>query len=149
MKRKKTLIFALILSIVVVLLMGSVSPVQAQRPNRYTYDTGLILPAVQKIMRVTVTSVASEQDDPLFFDIGSFLYSPTNCSPNNVCIKTVVSQTSNRIRLMPGEAASFDIPSTGNGVRALIESNRRMIVNAHIIDPSTGEVEAIIAILIG
>ncbi len=143
MKRKITLSIALALSVVLLSLMSSDSSVQAAR--QFTADTGIVSLGPNQILRLTV----AEQDDPFFFDAAAIRYAGGICNSEGVCKHTVASQTSNRIRLMPGEAASFDIPGTGNwGVRGIVTSNRRMVVNAQIIDVETGNVDAIIAILI-
>lgn len=143
MKRKITLSIALVLSVVLLSLMSSDSSVQAAREFRA--DTGIVSLGANQILRLTV----AEQDDPFLFDAAGIRYAGGICNSEGVCKHTVASQTSNRIRLMPGEAASFDIPGTGNWVRGIVTSNRRMVVNAQIIDVETGNVDAIIAILIG
>lgn len=147
MKRKIMITIALALSIFLVSLMSSDSSVQAQRQPRFTADTGVITPGPNQRVRL---SVVGDWNGDGRDDIGlrAITYSQGNCSPDGVCIHTPSSQTSSRIMPMPGEAATFDIPNTGSGVRGIVTSNRPMVVNAQIIDVETGNVDAIIAILI-
>ena len=142
MKRKIILSIALVLSVVLVSLMSSDSTAKAQQQNRFRADTGIVtLGGPNQILRVTVVGALDLND--LFIRLNRQSFTQDVCN-GGVCKLTVASQsTSAPILLMPGEAASFDIPNTAFGVRAVIESNRRDVrANAMIIDSVTGEVVA-------
>lgn len=151
MTRRITLSIALVLSVVLVSLTISASTVQAAR--QFTADTGVITPGPNQRVRLSVF------DDPFFFDAGAVVqftgirYTQGICNSEGVCRHTVASQTTaiwiNQAEI-PSSILSFDIPGTGSwGVRGIVKSNRRIVVNAQIIDVETGNVDAIIAILIG
>jgi hypothetical protein len=68
---------------------------------------------------------------------------------NNGVYKLMLTSqsTSQTVTLMPGEAASIDIPSNGFGVRAIVLSDKPDLhVNAMIVDAPTGN---IIGMLVG
>ncbi len=136
---------ALVLSVVLVSLMSSDSSAQSTR--RFTADTGIVSLGANQILRIAVDP--TDNNNIYFRRIG---YAQGICNSEGVCRHSVSSQTT-AIWINQGEipdTLSFDIPGTGNwGVRGIVTSNRRMVVNAQIIDVETGNVDAIIAILIG
>ena len=137
MKRRITLSIALALSIVLVSLMSSDSTVKAQNQIRVVADTGIATLGPNQILRITL----GLQGGNYTFALRRIEYTQGVCS-GGVCKHTIASQTtSNPITLMPGEAASIDIPNTAFGVRGVVLSNRRNAqVTAMIINTSTGEV---------
>lgn len=151
MKQKITISIALIASIIFVSLVISDSTVQAQRNRRFSGDTGAITLGPNQILRLTVN--AQDGNDTLNVRIKQIYYDTGNCS-NNVCRHSIASQMQTEIiSLAPGEAASLegdpDQPFIIGAMRMVIEGNNPMKVNAQIIDTTNGEVQGIIAILIG
>ncbi len=144
MKRKITLSIALALSIVLVSLMSSDSKVGAQNQLRYTADTGFVTLIPGQILRVSV-SLGKYIDRDGRFTFRRIEYAQGVCS-GGVCKHTVASQSASApITLMLDEAASFDIPAGGSGVRGIVVSNTpNMRVNAVIIDSATGAVVSLV-----
>jgi len=141
MKRKITLTIALVLSIVLASLTSSDSTVKAQNQIRRVGDTGVVtLLGPNQVLRLTVA--LGDYDGNYSLDFRRTEYSQGTCSSNGVCRLAVASQTaSNPIRLMSGEAASFDIPNTAFGVRGVVLSNSRNVkVTAIVFDTSTQRV---------
>lgn len=175
MKRRIALSITLVLSIVLVSLMSSDSTVQAKNqqatgntgfatlglPNNLMSDhrdgprfTGTITLGQGQILRLTVNGGAG--NDTLRVRFSSMVYGQTGCN-NGVCKHVIVGAGpgGGPFTIIPGEALSLDItqPPGASGVSGIIElggspqgiSNAR--VNAQIINAQTGEVQAIIAIL--
>ena len=147
MKRKIRLSFVLALSIVLVALASSESPVAAQPRQKFVFDTGLVKVGVGQTLIVFVALGDVNGDgrvDVTDFVFRRFAYVQGACSGDGACRQTIESQsTSNRIMLMPDEAASIVVdPSdpSGNTVRAVVmSSNRNARVTATIIDKVTGK----------
>ena len=142
---------ALALSIVLVSLMSSDSSVQAQRPQRFTADTGVMTLGPNQLVRLSVAAGDINNDGlPVVVEFTSAGYTQGPCNNDGVCKHTVLSQmTTAPIRLMPGEAASLNLTAGTYGRGIVISNSRNVRVNAQIIDVATGNVDAIIAILIG
>lgn len=146
MNRRITLSMALTLSIVLVTLTSSDSMVSAEPPQRFTADTGLIIPGPHQVVRISVVSVDGELGGGIYgVRFKRMDYTQDACT-GGVCKFAVASENvSAPMPLMPGEALSVDLgPDTqGNGVRAVVFSNSRNVrVNVMIIDSTTGEVVA-------
>ncbi len=144
MKRKITLSIALFLSIVLVSLTSSDSRVEAQNQIRIVADTGVVTLGPNQILRITLGTSGGNYT----FAFRQMDYMQTACN-GGVCKLAVASQTTtNPITLMPGEAASFDIPNTAFGVRGLILGNvlngavRNVRVTTIVFDTSTQRVVA-------
>lgn len=144
MKRKLTLSIALVLSMTIVSLISSDSTTQAQNQSRVVADSGVVTLGQNQALRLTVS--AGSGNDALTVRFRQLEYMQTACN-GGVCKHAVSSQTtSNPITLAPGEAASSQI--TGKwyevdltSIRAMVLSNSRdVIVNAQIVNTSTGEV---------
>ncbi|HEX6187014.1 MAG TPA: hypothetical protein VFZ40_02945 [Pyrinomonadaceae bacterium] len=143
MKRKITLSVALVLSVILLSLMNSDSSVSAQQPpQRFRFDTGLIIPGPH-ILRITVAA-GSGNDKVTLVRFGRMEYTQGTCD-SGVCKHAASSQTlTDRIMLAPGEGATFDLTDgTSNtimGVRGVVESNRPNVTVALQIISLTGEV---------
>jgi hypothetical protein len=143
MKRRITLSIAVGLIAVLVSMTSSDSTVKAVPPQRFSADTGLIIPGPNQIVRVSMVSVDGELGGGLYGEVRSrsMNYAPDECN-GGVCKFVVASQNvSAPMRLEPGEALSFNVgPDVqGNGVRAVVLSNSRKVrVNVSIIDTLTG-----------
>jgi hypothetical protein len=144
MKRRITLSIALALSVVLVSLMSSDSTVQAEPPQRFSVDTGFIIPGPHQKVRLTITGFGFA-DELLRVQFRRITYSPDACS-GGICKHIIaLNETSDPITVMPGEAAFSDISDgTSNfGVRGIVSSNRRDArVTVMIIDTLTDEVVA-------
>ena len=152
MKRKIILSIALVVSIVLVSLTSSDSTAKAQQQNRFKADTGIVTLGPNQILRIVVDP--TDPSENTFLRFRQMGYMQSTCS-GGVCKLAVASQnTSAPITLMPGETATFDIPSSFLGgvsvaVRGVVESNNRDVrVNAMIIDNATGEVLSVLIALI-
>lgn len=138
MKRRITLSIALVVSFVLVSLTSSDSTVTAQNQIKIVADTDVITLGQNQILRVMAVGDLTSFDRVRFRKME---YMQGVCG-GGVCKLAIASQTlSDIIILMPGEAASFDIPNTAFGVRAVIESpDQNMRVSALIINTTTGDV---------
>ena len=145
MKRRITLSIALALSIVSVSLMKSDSTANAQQPERFVWDTGVITIGEGQILRMTLAKYIS-RDGGFRGVFRQLSYTQGTCNGDGVCNLAVASQdTSDPVTLMTGEAASIDfrrcISPICGGVRGIVLSNSRDVkLNAMIIDSATGEV---------
>ena len=140
MKRKITLSIALVLSIVLVSLMSSDSTVNAEPPQRYRFDTGVITLGANQILRVTTVS-GQGSGDPIPVEFRQLNYMQTDCG-GGICKQAVSSQTtSGPLLLAPNEAATFTCIPGSVTVRAIVASgNRYLRVNAIVFDTSTQRV---------
>lgn len=141
MKRKIAL--SLVLSIVLVSLTSSDSRVNAEPSQRFSVDTGLIIPGPHQIVRIYVVSVDGELGGGVYgVRFRGMNYAQDECN-GGVCKFVVASQNlSATMPLVPGEALSFNVEPDvhGNGVRAVVLSNsRKVLVTAAIIDTLTGQ----------
>ena len=151
MKRRISLSIALALSVGLVLLTNSDSTVKAQNQMRAVADTGVVVLGPNQVLRLGIVNYRETDFNVRFRQIK---YTQGVCS-DGVCKQTISSQTASApITLMPGEAASFDIPASFQGgvfvgVRGVVLSNSRNVrVNAMIIDTVTGQVDSVLIALI-
>lgn len=147
MKRRITLSIMLSLCVLYGSQMSSDSTVIAQRPQRYFYDTGIIIldnDGETEVARITVATGAG--NDAVTIAFRQMTYTENGCSGDDVCRHQVESQsTSEPITLMPGEAASIVVdpqdPTGGIYVRGVVlSSSPNVKVNAAIINRVTGAV---------
>ena len=145
MKRKITLSLALVLSIVLVALTSSDSPVAAQNQLRIVADTGFIAATLDQdinSLRVTVNTGAG--DDAIAVRFRRIDYTQIACD-GGICKHEISAQTtSDPIILQPGEAVSLNVQGNQigtDGVRIVVlSSSRNVRVNGSIIDAVTGAV---------
>lgn len=150
MKRRITFSIALCLSIFIVLLMSSDQTANAQGNRRAVYDTGTITLGPNQILRISVNGL--DGDDSLTaVRLREIKYGQPSCN-NGVCrvltTNEVLKETTFNAQ---SQSVWIDIDQTAgeSGVRGVLVSRRPVRVNAQIIDTVTGEVQGIIAILIG
>lgn len=138
MKRKITISIALVLSIFLVSLMSSDRTAQAQT-TATTMPVGFMTLGPNQLLRVTVVNTAGNRNAAVRFGQQSYMQEICN---GGVCKHVIASQNiSAPVMLMPDEAASFDIPNTGSGVRGAVLSNSPDVqVTAMLINTVTGEV---------
>jgi hypothetical protein len=140
MKRKITLSIAIVLSIALVSLVKSSSTVNAEPPQRFTFDTGVMTLGPNQILQVTaVTGQGFGDPIPTLFRQRNYM--PTACD-GGVCKYAVSSQTaSDPLLLAPNEAAVFTCIPGSVTVRAIVlTNNKNTQVNASIIDAITGKI---------
>lgn len=148
MKRKLALSITLALGIVFATLASSYSPVGAEPPQRFVFDTGLVKVGAGQMLILFVAAAGDFNGDGRVegtdFVVRRFAYMDGPCSGDGVCRQAIEAQSvSDLTRLMPGQAASIAVdPSdpTGNTMRAVVVSNRRNArVSATVFDTVTGK----------
>jgi hypothetical protein len=142
MKRRIIFSIALVLSITLVSLTSSDRAVNAERSQRYIWDTGVVALGQDEELVLTVlgNTMANGTWD---FRIRRMNY--TQVVNNGGVWRLDVSSdtTTDPITLMPGEAVSILAASTLG--RGIVSSNSRDLrVNATIKDTVTGEVVAFV-----
>jgi hypothetical protein len=140
MKRKIILSIALVLSLVLVSLIKSNLTVNAEPPQRFTFDTGVITLGANQILTVTAIN-GQGSGDPIPTEFRQRNYMPTACD-GGVCQYAVSSQTASApFLLAPNEAAAFTCLPGSVAVRAIVLTNNKNVrVNASIIDALTGRI---------
>lgn len=146
MKRRIALSIALVLSVALLSLMTSDSTAQGQTRRRFVFDSGVISPNPNQVLRITVTSFFGQEDFSLQTSFRRMEYTQDAC--NGAVCRYSVSSTSTfpPVTLAPGEAVSLDIAAAAGdsitkGVRGVVlSSSRNVQVTAQIIDTMTGEV---------
>jgi hypothetical protein len=143
MRRKITLLIALVLSMTILLLTGSDSAVRAEPPQRYQWDTGLITVGQGQTLRIAATGFDPGPLDGKFINFRRISYTQTTCS-GGVCKQAISGQTvSEPIILAPNEAAVIDCEGYAF-CRVVVSGNSPKVrVNVMILNSVTGEVEAV------
>lgn len=141
MKRKITLLIALVLSVILVSLTSSDQAAQAQQPQKFTADSGLVTLGPNQVLRITVAAGDVNGDETIRIRFRWIEYSQGICN-GGVCKHTIESQnTSAPIMLAPGEVLSLDHIGNFNFLRGVVLSNsRKLRVNAIVFDTSTQRV---------
>jgi hypothetical protein len=125
----------------------AVTPVTHAAPIQVG-QTGVVPLGANQALRVTVNTGTGNDTITVRF-VTSVYAGTTN---GGIWKTTNISQTTfGPVTVLPSEAASIDIvPTNGIAVQATILSNNSDVhVTGEIIDAATGEVQGIIAILIG
>ena len=140
MKRKITLSIALAMSIVLGSLIKSDLTVNAEPPQRFTFETGVITLGANQILRVTAVT-GQGSGDPIPVEFRQRNYMPTACN-GGVCQYAVSSQTTSApLLLASNEAAAFTcIPGSVTVRATVLTNNKNLQVNASIIDTITGKI---------
>lgn len=137
MKRRFTLMIALVLSIGLVMLMTDDS--QAQGNRRAVFDSGMVTLAPNQLLRLTLTPPQGNNISLNYEEI-KIAYLPGPCN-NGVCKLSASTPQSSRGQIDSGEAVSIDIMPSGAAVRGVIRTNNRNArVNMMIIDTATGNI---------
>ncbi|HKO35252.1 MAG TPA: hypothetical protein VJV21_02155 [Pyrinomonadaceae bacterium] len=144
----------IILLIAVAVLAGvfahrSDSTVAAAPPERYTFDSGYLIPGENQFVRITVV-LGGGTHEVGQVRLRSIQATQGSCS-GGICAHSVFSQTtSDPLKLTPNGGLSMDIYSgnPGNAVRGvLLSDNGNLQVNAIIVDSVTGEAGATINVM--
>ena len=129
-------------------LANFVVPPLAQAATRTPVaQTGVVPLGPNQVLRLTVDDGAGNDTISVAFTTAVYAGSATG----GIWKTTNISQTTfGPVTVLPGEAASIDIaPTNGIAVRGMVFcSNPNVQVTGEIIDGATGEVKAIIAILV-
>jgi hypothetical protein len=131
------------LLVLTVLAVASVVPAaQETKQRRFIWDSGIITPGPNQILRLIITA-AGTTDTDLLVRFTKMAYVEGACS-GDVCRSLFAGgSTSDLIRLGAGEAASIDVPPAAFAVRGIVYGSRRNArVTYQIIDAVTGEVVA-------
>ncbi len=148
MKRRIILSIGLVLSIVLVSLMSSDRAVNAEPPQRFVWDTGIVTLGENQFLRVV--SVDGELGGGLYgVVIKRIEYQQTVCEAG-ICKQSVASQTTSPpLTVAPNEAVSIDTPNGGIRRILILSNNRSVKVNAMIIDSATGKIVAFFTVEFG
>ncbi len=139
MKRKIILSIALTLSAITLGLLKSDSTVNAEPPQRFVFDTGIISLGNNQILRVT--SVDGELGGGLYGEVvRRFEYQQTGCEAG-ICKQTIASQTiTPPMTVAPNEAVSIDTQNGGMRRIVILSNKRTLKVTAIVFDTSTQRV---------
>ncbi|HKO35251.1 MAG TPA: hypothetical protein VJV21_02150 [Pyrinomonadaceae bacterium] len=143
MYRRIALTIALALSLISLSLVSSDSTVRAQKPSRYTADTGVVTLGPDQILRITV-AIHDTGTHEVKVQFRSISYLGQSCDATGVCVNEVSSQTtSDPMTVTPyrGLSKNFYSASEGRWVRGVVVSNSKDVrVTSQIIDTATGNV---------
>lgn len=142
MYRRIALTIALVLGVLSLSLVSSDSTARAQKPSRFTADTGVVTLGPDQILRITV-ALGDTGTPEAKVRFRSMEYTQGTCE-GSVCIHQVASETTSApVTLTPGGAASVNILGTtfGGNWRGMVLSNSKDVrVTFLIIDTATGAV---------
>src|SRR2546421_11753969 len=121
MTRKMSFSLTLTLSLLLS-LVSLPATAQAAPPQRFGADSGVVTPSATQTFRVTVAGTGGND---IRVRIRWMQYAAQGCSGMPpVCRHMVVSQGATPVETLgPGDALSFDVQGTGEGVRVVVESN--------------------------
>lgn len=144
MKRRLTLSIAFALSVVLVSLTSSDRAAQAQQ-GLIKIGSGTLTLGPNQKLRLTVAPGDVNGDGDI-----RVRFRQTGYRETDFLLRVVAESTTNPIRLMPNQAASFDINRDQfDAVSGIVLVNRngtgaaRTRVTVHIIDTTTGEVNSV------
>ena len=135
----------IVIAIALLSMPGFGPTAQAQPPQRFEWDSGVVPLGLNQVLRVGITLQTDTGEILIKFQSRRMGYSQGPCN-GGVCKHTLTMQSTSGDVLAPGEAASIDIPNNGgSGVRGIVVSNRRNLhVTFLVIDTTTGDVVACI-----
>lgn len=143
----RRLILSLVLALNVLLsLVSFTSPAHGAPPQRFSAETGLIVPGPHQKVRLSIIGLGNTG---LTVRFRQMEYTQEFCNSNGVCKLTVSSQTTSApITLAPGEAASLDLLATTYGRGIVLSDSQDARVTVEIIDTTTGRVESFLQALL-
>ena len=130
---------ALAVTLLSLLLLSFESTARAQNQNKLVWDTGVVMPGPNHILRITATLLQPGPHEVRFRIVG---YDPGICQ-GGVCTHQVGFQvTLLPVTLNQDETVSFDIPNNiGFGLRGIVASKSFEVrVNACIVNTVTGTI---------
>lgn len=142
MKRRIILSIALVMSVVTLSLFKSDSTVNAEPPQRFAWDTGMVTLGENQILRVI--SVDGELGGGIYGEVIKRIeYQQTACQ-SGICKYAIASQTTSApLTVAPDESVSIDTPSGGTRRIVVLSNKRSLKVNAIVFDTSTQRVSAV------
>lgn len=128
------------LSLVLVSLWSSNSPVRAQQTRRIlTFDTGVVTLGPNQILRLTVASGDFNNDGDTTVGFRAIKYSQGACGVGVCQLVNAGVTATGPLTLAAGEAVSLELVATTYG-RGIVSSNRKDVrVTASIVNTVTGE----------
>src|SRR5437879_5783283 len=138
MKRQSTLSIALALSLFISIVNFPLTAQGQQPPKRFRGDTGVITLGMGQKLVVYIGG----SRDAVRVRFAWMRYMPAGCNTEGVCRHTIQSEGATApVNVGAGEAASFEMQGTGNGVRVEVRvSLGDVIGDESIINTATGEV---------
>ena len=128
------------LSLVLVSLWSSNSPVRAQQARRLvTFDTGVVSLGPNQMLRLTVAGGDFNNDGDTTVGLRAIKYAQGVCGGGVCQLVNAGATTTGSITLAAGEAVSLELVATTYG-RGIVLSNRKDVrVTASIVNTVTGE----------
>lgn len=144
MYRRIALTIALAVSVLSLSLVSADSTARAQKPSRFTADTGVVTLGPNQILRITV-ALGDTGTHEVKVRFRSMEYTQGTCG-GGVCAHQVASDTTSApVTLAAGEAASVNILGTtygGNGRGIVLSNSQNARVTALIVDTTTGALQS-------
>ena len=144
MKRKIILSIALALGVAVLALIKFGSTVNAEPPQRFQWDTGIVTLGENQILRVVSVSVDGELGGGVYGEvIRRIEYQQTGCEAG-ICKHTIAAQSvSPLLTHASNEAISIDTPNGGTRRIVGLTNNRNARINSIVFDTATQRVVAV------
>ena len=143
MKRNIILSIALVASVAALLLFKSHLTVNAEPPQKFVWDTGVVTLGENQILRVV--SVDGELGGGLYGEVIRRLEYQQGACEAGICKQTIASQTiTPPITHAPNEALSIDTPNGGSWRIVGLTNNRKARVTAIVFDTSTQRVVSVL-----
>jgi hypothetical protein len=144
MKRKIILSIALLLSIASLLLIKFNSTVNAEQPQKFVWDTGVVTLGENQILRVV--SVDGELGGGIYGEVIRRIEYQQGACEAGICKQTIASQTTTPpITHAPNEALSIDTPNGGSWRIVGVTRNRNARVTMIVFDTSTQRVVSFVS----
>ena len=127
------------MSVVTLSLIKSDLTVNAEPPQKFKWDTGIVTLGQNQILRVV--SVDGELGGGIYGEvIRRIEYQQTVCEAG-ICKNAIASQTTSpQLTIAPNESASIDTPNGGIWRIVVLTNNRNVQVNAIVFDTFTQRV---------
>ena len=142
MKRKIILSIALVVCVATLLLIKSGLTVNAEPPQKFVWDTGVVTLGSNQILRVV--SVDGELGGGLYGEVIRRIEYQQGACEAGICKQAVASQTTSPpLTHAPNEALSIDTPNGGSWRIVGVTNNRNARVNTIVFDTSTQRIVSI------
>jgi hypothetical protein len=127
-------------------LITFVSTAQAQQPERYFYNTGVVKLGPNQILRVTI-----DWGDGMVGQVrfGRTMYAQGPCNADGVCKLAGSNMYTGANTLAQGDVASWDALTAGTYGRGIVvTTSQKVKVIAAIVDATTGTTNVLIGLLL-
>jgi hypothetical protein len=142
MKRKVTLSIAIALSIALLALIKADSTVNAEPPQRFSFDTGVVTLGPNQILRVTVAA------GDLNGDGIHVRFRRTRYIEQDNIYRIESQTTSAPLTLASNEAAVLDASDLAVWRAGVLTDSKDARVTVQIIDSATGQVNSVLTALL-